>query len=199
MGISPMGDINPFDVWDTILFQYANSPILTKLITNLAAYFDFTKNFDDFFDLIWNVYTAQGYGLDVWGNIVGVTRVLNIAIVGNYLGFAEASPTAETFGFGPFYSGETLTTNFSLSDPAFRILILAKAAANITDGSILSLNALLLSLFPNRGDAFVTDDGNMQMSYTFNFALTPVEAAIVTQSGVLPQPAGVTVNYVQNF
>ena len=60
-------------------------------------------------------------------------------------------------------------------------------------------NAILLALFPNRGDVFVTDDGNMSMTYTFNFALSAVEAAIVTQSGVLPKPSGVAVSYVQNF
>lgn len=200
IGVSPIGTIPAFDVWTTVISQYANSPILTGLIKNLAAYFDFTKNFDDFFDLIWSVNTAQGYGLDVWGQIVGVDRVLDIGTGFLYFGFDEATTlSAAPFNQGPFYSGQGLTNNFSLSDDAYRILILAKALANITDGSILSLNQILLSLFPGRGDAYVTDDGAMAMTYTFNFALTPVEAAIVTQSGVLPQPAGVTVSYVQNI
>jgi hypothetical protein len=200
IGVSPIGTIPAFDVWTTVISQYANSPRLTAMITDMAAYFDFTKNFDDFFDLIWSVNTAQGYGLDIWGQIVGVERVLDIGIGFLYFGFNEATPlSAAPFNQGPFYSGQALTNNFRLTDDAYRVLILAKALANITDGSILSLNQILLSLFPGRGDAYVTDDGNMSMTYTFNFALTPVEAAIVTQSGVLPQPNGVTVSYVQNI
>src|SRR5579871_5512746 len=79
IGVSPVGTIPAFDYLQTIISQYANSPILTQLIANFDQYIDPTKNLDAFFDLIWNVDTAQGYGLDVWGRIVGVTRVLQVA------------------------------------------------------------------------------------------------------------------------
>lgn len=200
IGVSPIGTIAPFDWWSTIISQYANSPIMTTLIGDFFDCVDQTANMDAFFDLIWNVDTAQDYGLDVWGRIVGVVRTLNVVEDGKYLGFEEStSISADPFNQSPFYSGAPTTSNFALSDASFRTLIFAKALANITDCSIPSLNQILLSLFPNRGNAFVTDDGGMAMTYTFNFALTPVEAAIVTQSGVLPKPTGVTVSYVQNF
>ena len=57
----------------------------------------------------------------------------------------------------PFYSGAVLTSNFNLSDDAFRTLIFAKALANISDGSIPAINQLLLNLFPRRGNCYVTD------------------------------------------
>lgn len=200
IGVSPIGDIPPFDYWSTIISQYANSPILTTLIGNFAAYVDQTANMDAFFDLVWNVDTAQGWGLDVWGRIVGVSRTLNVVATGKFLGFDEATAiSADPFNQSPFYSGGSITNNFLLSDSAFRTLIFAKALANISDGSIKSINQLLLRLFPNRGNCYVTDNGLMTMTYTFKFALTPVEAAIVTQSGVLPKPTGVAVTYVQTF
>lgn len=199
IGVSQMGDITAFDVWKTVLSQYANSPILTALIVDFSEYVDETTNLDDFFDLIFNVDTAQGIGLDIWGRIVGVVRTLSIPEGTRYFGFEEQSPTVDSFGQSPFYTGGSTTNNFYLSDAAFRTLIFAKALANISDGSIPALNQLLLNLFPNRGNAYVTDDGSMAMTYTFQFALTAVEAAIITQSGVLPRPTGVTVSYVQNF
>lgn len=223
IGVSPIGSLAAFDVWKTIISQYANSPILTQLIENVFDYLDQTKNFDAFFDLIMNVDTAQGYGLDVWGRIVGVNRVVQTT-VGNWFGFAEATPGPYTFGQGAFYSGAPLTSNFALSDQSYRLLIFAKAAANITDGSIPSINRILMSLFPNRGNAYVTDgvllgdyfgyaeanangfdqqefyDGEalprMQMTYTFKFDLSPVELAIVQNSGVLPKPTGVLATVV---
>jgi hypothetical protein len=224
IGVSPVGTIPPFDVWKTIISQYANSPILTRLIENIFAYLDQTKNFDDFFDLIWNIDTAQGYGLDVWGRIVGVNRVLQVS-VDSWFGFDEALPGAFTFGQGPFYSGAPLTSNFALSDQAYRQLILAKAAANITNGSIPAINQILLSLFPHRGNCYVTEGQDagtwfgfaesinasgfnqaafysgqaitrMTMAYVFTFGLTPVELAIVQNSGVLPKSTGVAATVV---
>lgn len=195
IGVSPIGSIVPFSYWQTIISQYANSPSITTLIGDFDQYVDQTANFDALFDDIWNVTTAQGYGLDVWGRIVGVSRTLHIVGDTTYLGFEEAT-TGFGFGQAPLFSGETITTNFDLADVNFRTLIYAKALANISDGSIPSINSLLRSLFPNRGNCFVTDGGDMTMTYTFDFVLSPVELAIVQNSGVLPRPTGVSATVV---
>ena len=189
------------NVQQTIISQYSASPTLGLLIQAMNEYIDPAANFDAFYDLIWNVDTAIGYGLDVWGRIVGVTRVLQVAS-DVYFGFAEADDVTSISPFndaGPFYSGGAITSNFALSDQAFRLLIFAKALANITDGSIPAINRILRNLFPGRGNCYVTDGQDMTMTYTFEFTppLTPVEFAIVSQSGVLPRPAGVRATVVQ--
>lgn len=199
IGVSPIGPIESFDVWKTIVSQYANSPILTQLIENLDSYLDQTANFNALFDMIWNIDSAQGYGLDVWGRIIGVVRTLTVA-ASDFVGFAQQTPTVDTFGPGgnsPWYSGVPATSNFQLTDTAFRTLIFAKALANICDGSIQAINQILLNLFPNRGNCYVTDGQNMTMTYTFKFLLTPVEKAIVSESGVLPKPVGVAATIIQ--
>jgi Protein of unknown function (DUF2612) len=197
IGVSPIGDIPPFDFWVTVISQYANSPILTQLIGNFAQYVDQTENMDDFFDLIWNIDTAQGYGLDVWGRILGVNRVLQVPASTNFGFSGPDGASGDSFDTQAFFGGGTLTNNFSLSDSAFRTLLFAKALSNISNGSIPSINQLLLNLFPNRGNAYVTDGLNMTMTYTFAFFLQPFELAIVGQSGVLPKPCGVAATVVQ--
>lgn len=198
IGVSPIGDIVPFNYWSTIISQYANSPRLTTLIGNFAQYVDQTANMDLFFDNIWNINSAYGYGLDVWGRIVGVQRILLIVAPGKYLGFEEAGAlTVDPFNQSPFFSGGSSTSNYSLSDSVFRQLIFAKAMANISNGSIQSINAILTGLFPNQGNTYVVDGLNMTMEYVFDFPLTPVQIAIVTQSGVLPRPTGVQSTVVQ--
>jgi hypothetical protein len=197
IGMSPIGDIPPFDYFKTIISQYSNSPILLQLISDFDENIDQTSNFTQFFDTIFNVDTAVGYGLDVWGRIVGVTRILSVPVGTGNFGFEEAGIGALPFGQGVFFSGGTLTSNFALSDDAFRVLIFAKALANISDGSIKSINQILINLFPNRGNAFVVDGLDMTMQYKFNFFLSPVELAIVGNSGVLPKPVGVSVSVVQ--
>lgn len=197
IGVSTIGDIPSFDFWTTIISQYANSPIIDQLIANFDSYVDQTINLQSFFDLMWNVDTAQGYGLDVWGRIVGVTRTLQVQGDQSYFDFEESGLSGNGFGQQPFYAGVPITSNFELSDDAFRTLIFAKALANISDGSIKSLNQLLINLFPARGNAYVTDGLNMTMTYTFAFQLTSVELAIVSQSGVLPKPTGVALTIVE--
>lgn len=180
----------------TIINQYANSPNLFTLVTNFASYIDQTGNMDSFFDMVWNLDTAQGNGLDIWGRIVDISRVLQVS-VGNNLGFTDGVVSSgDPFNISPFYSGAPLTNNYALSDDAYRVLIYAKALANISDGSIASINQILLTLFPGRGNCYVQDNLDMTMTYVFMFTLTNVEIAVIAQSGVLPKPTGVEVNYV---
>jgi len=120
-----------------------------------------------------------------------------------YFGFEEAGTGNQNSnpwgpgGQGVWYSGVPNTNNFILSDSAFRLLIYAKALANISSGSIQSINQILINLFPNQGgNAYVTDGQNMTMTYTFNWALTPVQLAIVSQAGILPKPVGVAASIV---
>lgn len=207
IGVSPIGDIPAFDPWSTIISQYANSPVLTEMILAFNAAVDPTENIDNFFDMMWNIYTAQGYGLDVWGKIVGVGRTLEIAVSPaaffgfdegtNWLGFGGVTGSSGGTAGGIFFGGgASITTGLTLSDADFRTLILAKAAGNISDGSILSLNNILLALFPNQG-AYVFDLQNMTCQLVFPFALTLTQQAIIAQENVLPIPAGVAFSIVQ--
>lgn len=191
IGISPIGPVPDLDVWSTILSQYANSPAITQICQNMSDCLDPASNIDSFFDLVWNVSTAQGWGLDQWGKIVNVSRTLSVPQDQQYFGLEEALPGSSGFNQQPFFQGQPLTNNFQLSDPAYLVLILAKALFNICDGSIKAINQVLLNLFPGRGNCYVIDNRDMTMTYYFGFALTPVELAIVEQSGALPRPAGV--------
>ncbi len=185
---------SPFNPWTTIISQYANSPVLDAMILSFNSAMDQTQNIDNFYSMIWNIQTAQGYGLDVWGRIVGVIRTIQLPLAPTtYFGFEEAG---SWLGFDPaaggiFFGGGAVTSNFNLSDDQFRLLILAKAAGNISDGSIESINNILLNLFPGRGDCYVIDNQDMTMEYFFTFQLTDVEQAIIAQSNVLPRPVGV--------
>jgi hypothetical protein len=182
---------------DTIISQYSSSPSIGAVIDSFNQWIDPTVDLDDFYDKIWNLDTAEGYGLDIWGRIVGVGRVLQIA-ASKYFGFDEATNlSADPFNTSPFYTGQQINNNFILSDDGFKTLILAKALSNICDGSIPAINQVLLTLFPGRGNVYVANGRDMTMTYTFTFAPTPVESAIVSQSGVLPLPAGVSVTTVQ--
>jgi len=185
------------NVAQTVISQYAESPIINALIADMNAWVDPQADLTAFYNDIWNINTAQGYGLDVWGRILGVTRVVQIPTAGLVFGFQQqvAGGDIDTFGFANF-AGSGANQNYSLSDAQFRLLLLAKAATNISSGSIPAINAILLALFPGRGDVYVTDGENMTMTYHFTFSLSIVELAIIGQSGVLPKPVGVAASVV---
>lgn len=177
-----------FDIRRTIISQYANSPVITAILEALGDAIDRYRALDTFRSYVWEVATAKGFGLDILGRIVGVSRALYVSDE-QYLGFSQSSDAAP-FGQGVFYAAWRLTPNFNLSDEAYRRLILAKAALNITDCAIPSLNAILRALFPGYGNCYVRDNADMSLTYVFGAPLSKVDYAIVSQSGALPKPAG---------
>ena len=158
------------DYLKTIISQYADSPRMVGLIELLNESLDPRADLEQFYTLVENLDSAVGYGLDRWGRIVVIPRTLTLtqeeaASVQTFFGFAEASDS-EGFNQAPFYNGQGTsqptftTTNFVLADDAYRRLILAKAALNITDNSIPAVNRVLMNiLFPGRGNAYVVDGG----------------------------------------
>lgn len=195
------------NVQRTIIAQFANSPTITALVDSLNSALDTSPLFQQFFDDVWNVDTAVGFGLDYWGRIVGLPngRLLQLGTNNQIFGYEndDIPPDWAPFNQGTFFTGADASTTFVLADGAFRTLILAKALANITATNSKDLNRLLRNLFPGRGRAYVIDRGKsntavggMTMSFVFEFTLTAVEYAILTQSGVLPHPAGVGFNVI---
>lgn len=192
-------NINVLDASKTFLAQYANSPNLTTLIQTMNVEVDVGGDTDNFYDGIWNVNTAYGIGLDIWGKIVNVSRQIKLIPPADYLGYKEALPGSYPFNQAPFYAGPASSTqSYLLSDAAFRLLIMTKALANISDFSIPSINALLRYLFTGRGSCYVLDQGGMQMQYVFNFGLQPWELSVVQNPALMPHPAGVQVNILVN-
>jgi hypothetical protein len=182
----------------TIISQYANSPTLSQLITNMNEYIDPRVNVQAFFTAWWNVDTAFGAGLDNWGRIVGVSRLLKIPSNTKTLGFANSDfpPDWAPFNHGTFFTGQNVGQAFLLPDNVYRTLILVKALANIVATTAASMNQLLRNLFPGRGVCYVIDNGGMSMTFYFEFDISSAEYAILTQSGALPHPAGVRFNVI---
>lgn len=194
-----------FDVDATVISQYANSPTLLQLVEDFGQYFDPSANLQSFYLTVWNIDTAVGFGLDIWGIILGVSRVVTIVGASGRFGFenSDSPPDWENFGNlnepgvgGPFYSGQIVGNSYKLDDDPYRVLLLTKALANICATTAQSLNALISNLFPGRGVCYTVDLGGMQMSYVFLFPLSVVEFAILADSGVLAHPAGVGINIV---
>lgn len=187
-----------------IMRQYVNSEKLLSLIETFNQSVGPDKFIEDFYDLVWNIQTATTYGLNVWGKIVVIDRTLTVTENKVYLGFKQALShppvidDPQPFNQAPFYvRGSNVTSTVTLTDDAYRKLIMCKAMANISNCTIPAMNRMLMFMFGESGVCYVRNDGDMTMSYVFEFELSTVELAIVQSSGALPAPAGVTVNIIQ--
>ena len=170
----------------TIIWQYENSPIINQIVNDFQAALDKNVLTNNFISLIWDVRTANSYGVDILGRIVGVGRYLSLTD-NSYLGFAD--------GFGawneyPFFHGEVVTTQLRLGDDQYRKVILAKAANNISGGSIPAIENVLKLLFGDKGKSSVRVDGHLLLSYLFYWTPEPIDLAIIQAPNLLPQPAG---------
>lgn len=182
-----------------LLSQYANSPALLAFMEYMNQWIDPAADLDLFYNNIWNIQTAVGVGLDIWGRIVGAPRTLQLSNTQNYFGFKEGSPSFYPFNNEPFYAGKVQGQLYTLSDASYRVYILTKAFANICSYSIPSMNALLNFMFAGRGSCYVQETSTpLTMQYVFNFPLTTWEESIILQPGLLPRPAGVGVTVVVN-
>ncbi|NHB93163.1 DUF2612 domain-containing protein [Photorhabdus cinerea] len=167
----------------TILAQYAASPKLNSLIRSFNAAVSSAEFINTFYDLIWNIDTANTYGIGFGEALLNVPTT------------TDPNP----FDQAPFYSGESKTKTIELSDQMYRKLIMMKAISNISDCTIPNINRMLVYMFSDSGRAYITDDGNMKMSYVFEFQISTAELAIVQTSGALPYPVGVSVAIVQRI
>lgn len=132
--------------------QYGASPTIKELLNNFRKEIDPETDINKFVSDIMNVETATGYGLDCWARIVGVKR--EIVIKGttvDYPVFSFAGSGLYPFNEGVFITFDTLSAQgkhlMNLDDANLRNLILYKAMANITDGSMATLNKLAVALF----------------------------------------------------
>lgn len=181
-------------VGETLISQYANSPVICRLIRRLDDCIDPRTDKQRFYDTVWNVSTAQGFGLDIWGAIVGIEREVMISAQDEYIGFAQ--------GFTPFDSGvwsagEGLERRYRLDDDTYRRVIMLKAMSNIIYATAPHINRLLREMFGSRGRAYFVKNGTMAARYVFEFYLLPVERAIIRQSDLLPRPCGVLLDFYE--
>jgi hypothetical protein len=104
------------NVEQTCTKQFGNSPILQQLLTNFNNYIDPTANLNNFYAQCWNITTAQGYGLDRIGRVVGVSRTINVPFAVTDANFKETG-IGTPFGVAPFWDGSAIGANtFKLTD-----------------------------------------------------------------------------------
>jgi len=161
--------------------QYSASVKMLSILESCREHILPDADIVNFFDNIFNIETASGYGLDIWGNIIGVSRVVTD------------------------YQDSTVT--YTLTDEQFRKVLFFKAGANIMDSTLYSMNYLLKKLYPDyhcfirNASNYVEDSGRyydsnpMEIEYVFiDTDLTDLEKSVFYLVGSFNKGAGVGFN-----
>ena len=167
---------------DTIYSQYQKSTKLKGLI-NTFELINPNKNIKDIFDKIFNLDTANTFGLDIWGKILNFGRIISL-VWEDYFGFRESN--FEPFNQAPFYNGKK-NDIYILEDEPYRKLLKIICARNITDATLPELNKITKTLFEDKGICKV-ERNNGNLIFTFNFIPEPWEIAILKNDKIMPIP-----------
>ena len=140
-----------------------------------------------------DIYTAVDHWLDVFGLIIGQSRQVSDAIPVEFFGFTD-TPFALGFGEARFWDGsESLFASSILSDPEYRIILLAKVAFNYANVTLTGI-AESLSIIFETNDLTVTNSGTANIDIFINKMLTNTEQNLITVLDILPRAAGVSVD-----
>lgn len=181
------------DLLRELLWQYNNAPALESLITSKQAWY--TENQTEFWESwirdVFDLRTANDFGLSVWAVILGVPLVVT------------PEPDADKFawGYGPDranYNNGNFAANggsFGLTTEQKRLVLRLRYFQLVTRGAAPEVNAFLATVF-GPGVVYMADTGGMRIAYIFNVAPDAAVELVLTQLDILPRPAAVGVGLV---
>lgn len=158
----------------TLYSQYANSPTIVQMVDSFGQQIDISGDLANVISYIWDIDTAQGFGLDILGRIIGLNR--------------QVQNVPDIFGFPTAPGGL-----YTMMDDEYRRALRVKALRNISNGSAPDINRQLMLLSNGRGNAFVSNEGTMLIKYNFFYGPQPYEYALMSSFDVVGKPVGVDV------
>ena len=184
-----------FDWTRSRLVQFNTSKTLNAILQGLNDMLKIGES--ELVDNLINVDTAYGAQLDVIGKLVGANRAITFPILAGSedFGFDDSS----WYGFdepGGTFDIKSVNNIYILNDDAYRLYIKLKAYGNISNCSLESVNYILKQVFAGRGLCYVKVTGPLEVTFTFNFALTNLERNLI-KNRYIPIPAGFTAVIVE--
>jgi hypothetical protein len=194
-------DIQQFDfsvnLLQAILWQYNNAPNLQGLLEakNTWYFYNQQQFWNYWFNNVFNLATADDFGLSVWSIILGQPT---------YINNGPAPADYPAWGFGQYHknfgNGNFSNTNgatYQLPTQWARLLLQLRYFQLTSSGTVPEINRMLKYLFAVFGPAWLVDNGDMTQTYFFNFQIPAGMQLIFENFDVLPRPAGVLSSYYQ--
>lgn len=180
-----------------LLWQYNEATNLQALLEAKNDWYvsNQTEFWTDWYADVFNLETANQFGLHVWSIILGLPLYVNL----------PPYPDKPTWGFADddvnFDNGNFTDANgssYPLPVEIQRIALRLRYAQLISSGTVPEINRALAWIFGDMGNAYLLDYHNMTQAYVFNFPVTFDLAYLFNHFDVLPRPAGVASTWIDN-
>jgi hypothetical protein len=205
---------------DVFIWQYANALRLNQILQNEINYYgeNISQFITDWETDVFNLLTANSFGLDLWGKILDAPRPL--VSPQNYIIDTETTlrlynPNTDSW-HAIWLSNNIPTLNIQknpiqptlsnygkiqISDIAYRRCLIAKLYLLHSNASINDINKILDKIYNfgvpenQRRVVYIEDNFNMTMNVNFNFVPTDIDLTIITLDTFSPRPMGVKFTY----
>jgi len=193
-----MTDIQKFDasvnLMQSILWQYEDAEKLKSLIAAKNAWTNTNqeKFWKDWYRNVFNVDTANAFGLSIWARILNIPLHVDVAEKDDTpFGFGASN---QNFGNGNFGVDPGSTQKLSLDQQ--RMVIKLRYFQITSRCTVPEINDFLAYMFNGVGNAYVLDPKDMSFA-TYIFGFTPDSQLqfILEEYDLLPRPAGAGVRW----
>lgn len=179
------------DLLRAILWQYNDAVRMQSLLAQKQAWYEETQTefWTDWVRDVFNLYTANEFGLSVWGVILGIPLSIGLPGTGARAvwGFGAFNQNFEHGNFGRDSAGVA-----GLTLEQKRLVLQLRYFQLVSDGSVPHTNFVLKHIF---GSGYVLDlSGDMEVTYVFPVALPSAVQTVLQNFDLLPRPAGVKIN-----
>ena len=194
-------DIQMFDLsvnlLQAILWQYNDAQNLQALIVAKQAWYNSNQQafWQGWIANVFNLDTADEFGLGVWSIILGLP---------NFINQSSPGPDVPTFGFDG--SGDFNFDNGILADANGSSVVLSVATQRLvlqlryfqlcSSGTVPEINRFLSFLFGGANKAWLIDNHDMTQTYIFNFPVNWELAYAFNNLDILPRPSGVGSSWI---
>lgn len=192
--MSKIQDFNlSLNLLESIIWQYNEAEHLQKIIEDEQLWYETNVNefMQDWYTNVFNVDTANNFGLSVWAKILNVNFALP----------PEETRNTNVFGFGEYYNN-FYQSNFSPPSQEDRSLTLEQKRLVIkltyqkyhTLPSVPEINKIIRSVLGN--GSYILDGFDMSSNFVIlTEQVNQVNLRLITEFDLLPRPAGVGLSY----
>ena len=184
------------DLVRALLWQHDNATALRSLIESKQDWYNINQTtfWANWYRDVFNVDTANDFGLAVWGRILNVGLGLQVdSTIGiPHFGFGIYHLNFNNGNFARATSGEQ-----ALSTDQKRLIIRLRYYQLISRGTVVEINEAMTRIFGDLGQVFVRDPLDIsKITYVFKFTPSSRVRLILDRMNLLPRPSGIGSEYV---
>lgn len=179
------------DLLKSLLWQYNNAVNLQAILEDENSWFqtNHTEFWGNWYDDVFNLKTANDFGLRVWSIILNQPTFINNGPAPAQTGIFGLGVYNQNLTNGNFGTQNGYTYQFSTE--ISRLLLRLRYFQITSSGTVPETNRMLKYLFGDYGPVYLIDDLDMTQRYLFYFEIPSEMMLMLLSFDILPRPAGV--------